>query len=208
MITDKLKLSDDKTEFLIIGTRQQLSKVHIEKLSVGDVSVAPATIARNLGSCFDTHLRLLTHIAKTCKAAFYHLQNIRRIRKFLTMKSTRVLVHAFIMGRIDYCNSLLYCLPTTHIKKLQRVQNAAARLICSISRLSHVTPVLYSLHQLPVQFRTDFKILLITFKATHGHAPEYICNLIHIKNPSTYGLRYNSELLLEPRFTFYFVRRI
>ena len=201
MITDKLKLNDDKTEFLIIGTRQQLSKVHIEKLSVGDVSVAPATVARNLGTWFDTNLSLVTHIAKTCKAAFYHLHNIRRIRKFLTMKSTKVLVHAFIMGRIDYCNSLLYGLPVTHINKLQRVQNAAARLICSIPRFSHVTPVLYSLHWLPVQFRIDFKILIITFKAIHGHAPEYICNLIHIKNPSTYGLRSNSELLLTPPST-------
>ena len=201
MITDKLKLNDDKTEFLITGTRQQLSKVHIEKLSVGDVSVKPATVARNLGTWFDTNLSLVTHITKTCKAAFYHLHNIRRIRKFLTMKSTKVLVHAFIMGRIDYCNSLLYGLPATHINKLQRVQNAAARLICSIPRCSHVTPVLYSLHWLPVQFRIDFKILIITFKAMHGHAPECICNLIHIKTPSTYGLRSNSELLLAPPST-------
>ena len=74
-------------------------------------------------------------------------------------------------------------------------------LICSIPRFSHVTPVLYSLHWLPVQFRIDFKILIITFKAIYGHAPEYICNLIDIKNPSTYGLRSNSELLLAPPST-------
>ena len=61
--------------------------------------------------------------------------------------------------------------------------------------------MLYSLHWLPVQFRLDFKILIITFKAIHGHAPEYICNLIHIKNPSTYGLRSNFELLLAPPST-------
>ena len=105
MITDKLKLNDDKTEFLIIGTRQ----------SVGDVSVALVAVARNLGTWFDTSLSLLTHITKTCKAAFYHLHNIRRIGKFLTVESTKVLVHAFIMGRINYCNSLLHGLPTTHI---------------------------------------------------------------------------------------------
>ena len=105
------------------------------------------------------------------------------------------------MGRIDYCNSLLYGLPATHINKLQRVQNAAARLICSIPRISHVTPRLYSLHWLPVQFRIDFKILMIALEAIHGHAPEYICNLIHIKNPSMYGLRSNSELLLAPPST-------
>ena len=53
MTTD---LNDDKTEFLIIGTRQQLSKVHIEKLSVGGVSAAPVISARNLGTWFDTNL--------------------------------------------------------------------------------------------------------------------------------------------------------
>ena len=104
------------------------------------------------------------------------------------MKFTMVLVHAFIIGRLDYCNSFLYGLPATYINKLQQVQNAAARLICSIPCFKHVTPVLYSLHWLPVQFRTDFKILIITFKAIYGPAPEYICNLIHIKHPSMYGL--------------------
>ena len=59
--TDKLKLNDGKTEFLKIGTRQQLSKVHIEKLSVGDVSGAPVISARNLGTWFDTNLSLVTH---------------------------------------------------------------------------------------------------------------------------------------------------
>ena len=76
------------------------------------------------------------------------------------------------------------------------MQNAAARLICSTPCFSHVTPVLFSLHWLPVKFRIDFKILIITFKAIHGQAPDYICNLINIRNFSTYGLRSNSELLL------------
>jgi len=74
---------------------------------VGDVSVAPVAVARNLGTWFDTNLRQVTHITNPCKAAFYHLHNIRRIRKFLTVEPTKVLVHAFVMGRIDYCNSLV-----------------------------------------------------------------------------------------------------
>ena len=161
----------------------------------------PVAVARNLGTWFDTNLSLVTHITKTCKAAFYHLHNIRRIRKFLTVESTKVLVHAFIMGRIDYCNSLLHGLPTTHINKLLRVQNAAARLICSTPRFSYITPVLYSLHWLPVRLRFVFKILIITFKAIHGQAPDYICNLIRVKNPSLYGLRSNSQVLLVPPST-------
>ena len=115
--------------------------------------------------------------------------------------ATKVLVHAFIMGRIDYCNSLLHGLPTTHINKLQCVQNAAARLICSTPCFSRITPVLYSLHWLPVRFRIVYKILIITFKAIHGQAPDYICNLIRVKNPSRNGLRSNSQVLLVPPST-------
>ena len=84
----------------------------------------------------------------------------------------------------------------TQLQKLQRVQNTAARLICNISRFDHITPVLVDLHWLPVKFRIDFKILLITYKAIHGLAPEYILDLISVRHPSHYNLRSNDELLL------------
>ena len=159
--TDKLKLNDDKTEFMLIGTKQQLSKVNIDCLTVGST----VTVARNLGTWFDSNLNLQEQIHETCKFGFFHLYNIRRMRKYLSQESARTLVHAFIIGRIDYCNSLLFGLPSVHLLKLQRLQNAAARLISNVPRYSHITPVLRSLHWLPVKFRIDFKILLFTFKA-------------------------------------------
>ena len=73
------------TEFMLLGTHQQLTKVCIEKLFVGDdVTVTPVSVLRNLGVWFDSHMSYVTHINKTCKAAFFHLHNIRRIRKFLS----------------------------------------------------------------------------------------------------------------------------
>ena len=69
-------LNDDKTEFLIIGTRQQLSKVSIQSINVGQAEVSPVVSARNLGTCFDTHLDMGTHITKTCSSALYYLYNI------------------------------------------------------------------------------------------------------------------------------------
>ena len=100
---------------------------------------------------------------------------------YLSKESVRTLVHAFIIGRTDYCNSLLFGLPSTHLLKLQRLQNAAARLISNVPRYSHITPVLCSLHWLPVKFRIDLKILLLTFKAIYGHAPDHLIDLITIK---------------------------
>ena len=89
------------------------------------------------------------------------------------------------MGHIDYYNSLLFGLPSVHLLLLQRLQNAATRII-SVPRYSHiVTLVLCSLHWLPVKFRIDFKILLIV-KAIYGDAPGYLTELIAIKEQPRY----------------------
>ena len=187
---DKLKLDDDKTEFMIIGSRQQLEKVSVAELSVGDISVAPASTARNLGVLFDRNLKFDAQITKTCRAGYYYLYNIRNIRKYLTLDSTRCLVHTLVMGRVDYCNSLLYGLPRNNINKLQRVQNMAARLITNTPRFCHITPVLCQLHWLPTGVRIKFKVILTRFKAIYGLVPYYTQNLIEVKEKS------NEELLL------------
>ena len=108
-----------------------------------------------------------------CKTAFYHLYNIRRIRKFLNSECTKFIVNAFVTSRLDFCNSLLYELPNNQPHKLQRVQNAAARLICNVGRLDHITPSLYRLHWLPINYRIKFKILFFVYKALNGIAPSF-----------------------------------
>ena len=107
MLTDKLKLYHDKTAFMLIGTKQQLSKVNIDSLTVGSIDVTPVTVARNLGAWFDSNLNLQEQNHKTCKSGFSCLPSIRCIRKYLSQESACTLVHALFMGRIDYYNSLL-----------------------------------------------------------------------------------------------------
>ena len=132
-------------------------------------------------------------------AAFYHLYNIRGIRKYLSKETTEILIHAFISSRVDYCNSLYHGLPAYQLMKLQRIQNAAARLVFQESKYCHITPILCDLHWLPVKYRIDYKILLLTFKAIRGLAPTYIQELITIKQRSKYSLRSNNNgLLLMP----------
>ena len=82
MLNNKLKLNDDKTEFIIIGTSQQLAKVSINTLRVGAATITPVSSARDLGSWFDSKLTMEIHISKTCNSAFYYLYNLRRIRKY------------------------------------------------------------------------------------------------------------------------------
>ena len=129
MSEDKLKLNDDKTEFLLVGTRQQLAKVCIKDIKVDCVEISPSSSVRNLGVWFDSSLNISEHMTKLCASAFFscffYLYNIRCIRKYLSKDSAETLVYAFISNRSDYGNSLLFGLPQYQIQTLQRVQNAS-----------------------------------------------------------------------------------
>ena len=105
-------------------------------------------------------------------------------------------MHAFVSARIDYCNSIFYGIPDYHLNKLQRIQNAAARLVCQQSTHCHITPLLFNLHWLPVKFQIAFKILLITFKTLKRLAPAYVASLIAIKSPPRCNLRSSRDSLL------------
>ena len=104
-------------------------------------------------------------------------------------------MHAFITSRLDYCNALYLGASQASISRLQLVQNAAARLLTGTRRQEHITPVLASLHWLPVRFRVDFKILLFAFKCLNGLAPTYLSDLLEPYVPSR-TLRSSDQLLL------------
>ena len=141
LLHDRLMIIDIKSEFLIIGTRQQLQKINISNITVGESVIFPTTCVRNVGLFFDSQLTMNTHITKACSAAFFHLHNyIKRISKILSHDSLLTLIHAFVTSRLDYCNSLLHGLAMTQITKLQRVQNAAARPLS--------TPAPFNMHSL------------------------------------------------------------
>ena len=202
MINEKLMINDSKTEFMLIGTKAQLQKTKSATLIIGESIISPSTEPlRNFEAWFDYHFNLNFNITKTCRRAFFHLHNIRRVRKYLSIESAEKLVHVFITSRSDYCNSLLYGLPHCALIKLQRVQNAAARVLYLAPRYYHITPILYELHWLPVTFRIEFKIIIITHKAIHGTAPNYLSSLVNFKPNSIYSLRSNNKYLLSnPNF--------
>ena len=143
MFQDKLKINDDKNEFLTIGSRQQLLKINRCYIRVGSTDILPVSSLLNLGSWFDANLSMSLQVSKSCRAAFFWLHNIKRISPFLPRDKLHLVIHAFVTSRIDYCNSLLFGLPNCELAKLQRVQNAAARLLSSTRKYGHITPVLH-----------------------------------------------------------------
>ena len=128
-------------------------KIHHCSVRVGTIDINPVKVVCNLGAWFDSHFSMSTHICTSCIAAFFWLNKIKRISQFLPRDKLKMVLHAFVTSRIDYCNGLLYGLPDCVIAKLQRVQNAAARLLMSCKKYEHITPILIKLHWLAVSYK-------------------------------------------------------
>ena len=154
MNQNKLKLNDDKTEALLIHTKQSFNRVSTPvSLRVGDAHVQFSSSARDLGFIITENMALDAHVSNVCRSAYYAIRQISSIRPYLTIEATKTLVSAFVLSRLDYCNSLLGNCPKFLIDKLQRVQNSAARLVFRVGKRRHITPLLRALHWLPVQAR-------------------------------------------------------
>jgi hypothetical protein len=160
-----------------------------------DVPTNPSKSARNLGVIFDQNFKLRSHVSQICRSCFYHMRDIRRIRRYLSLQNAKTLAHAMVTSRLDYCNSLLFGLAAKDIQKLQRVQNCLARVLTKSSPLTRSTPLLHSLHWLPVKFRIQFKINLITYKTLATEQPSYLHDLLATSIPNR-SLRSNKQKLL------------
>ena len=91
-----------QTEFMIIGPRQQLVKVSVESVTVGDTMIKPIISLRNLGVWFDQHMTMSDHIGRISSRAFYILYNLRQIRKCFPDEACKTLVHALVTCHLDY----------------------------------------------------------------------------------------------------------
>ena len=200
MKANKLKLNGDKTELLVLSSKYQPHPPPLESIRVNDSIVHQSSVVRNLGVWFDASMFMQEHITRVVQASYLSIRNIYRIRAVLTPDSLKTVVHAFITARIDYCNSLLVGLPDASISRLQRIQNIAARLVVGAHKHDHITPILHQLHWLPVKYRIDFKVLLLTYRALHGTAPEYLSLLIECHEPSRQLRSSSQNLLVMPKF--------
>ena len=102
----------------------------------------------------------------------------------LSAADAETLIYAFVSSILDNCNALFSGLPNYTTKSLQLVQNAAARLLTRTRRFDHITPILATLHWLLITFRSDLKVLLLTYKALHGLSPCYLNDLIIPYSPA------------------------
>ena len=134
MSSSRLKLNPTKTEVLWLGSSQQLSQI-----SIIDIPLQSTTTVGEFARDFiNSKWSLSAHVAALCRTGFYHLRQLRPMLRSLTHEAARTLIQAFISSRLDYCNSLLYDVSDNLIRRVQSVQNAAARLLIGAGRRDHL----------------------------------------------------------------------
>ena len=124
----KLKMNDDKTQLMAIGTRSKLSQVipNLAPMSISGCDIPFSQSVRNLGFCLDETLSMDAHIKYLCRILFCQLRRIGKIRFFLSTDVANKLAVSLILSRLDYFNCLLAGIPDNTLNKLQRIQNHAA----------------------------------------------------------------------------------
>ena len=137
-----LKLNSDKTEVMLVASKNDIKLLDKVSVNVENINITSISEIRSLGVILDSTMSMEKHVNSITKSAYHILYKISRIRRYLSEDVTKTLVNSLVTSRLDYCNSLLYGLPSILLNKLQKVQNTAARIIKRIPRQNHITPIL------------------------------------------------------------------
>ena len=128
---------------------------------------------------FDSYFTFSNHVSQVIKSTRVQARDLYRIRPLLELNTSVLLANALVSSRLDYCNSLFLSLTDFALRRLQLIQNSLCRVVTCSSKFSHITPQLKKLHWLPVRYRVQFKIGLITYKILTQGQPVYLRGLIH-----------------------------
>lgn len=175
MASNRLKLNPSKTELIWLSSSRRSRHCPSGEQTIAGVRITPSLHVRNLGVMVDGELTMGTHVSHLTRTCFYHLRQLRVVRRSLTTDASHSLVRALVHSRLDYCNSVLAGLPQYSLNKLQSILRASARLVLKLPGSASVSDLMRDeLHWLPVPLRIQFKLCCTVFKCLHGAAPPYL----------------------------------
>ena len=183
MCSNQLKFNEDKTEATLFSTLSLPSDCLPSSVTVGTHQNAFSGKVRNLGFILDSNLSMKQHVIKVCQTAYYELKRVSSIRSYVTEDATKKLVTSCVLSRLDYCNSLLTGIHNSVMQPMQKVQNAATRLILRAPRHQRCTPLLQQLHWLPISERIKYKTAFTCYYSITDSAPSHLSELLQLPFP-------------------------
>jgi hypothetical protein len=179
----------------------------ITQVDVAGSVVTVSDHVKILGVTLDRHLTFNGHVQNVCKSANYYIRAMRHIRSSLTIEMAKTVGCALVNSRLDYANAVLYGTSQSNVAKLQRAQNALARVVTFTKRTEHIRPVLQNLHWLPVKFRIDYKLASLVYKVHNTASPAYSSSLLNDYTPVRELRSSSMQLLVQPPTTTNIARR-
>ena len=194
---NSLLINPAKTKILLVGVPQQPRKLPPTSISLSGKEITPVPVAKDLGVYIDQSLTYNDHVAKTTSNCIFKLVQISRIKHLLDRKTLLLLMNAFVFSTMYYCSTVWANTSQRNIKKLQLVQNFAARIVLGLKKFDHISQGIKSLNWLTVKERFYFNDAVMLLKCVNNLVPEYLasmfvarsrihsrvtrsCNLLHI----------------------------
>ena len=143
-----LKLNPDKTEIILFTPDSSRKFIGLVHPATGHISLK--NCVKLLGVNLDETLSLESHVNSLVSSCYYHLRNIGKLKHRLSSDDLQTLTQS-VISKLDYCNVILFGLNLSLMQKLQKVQNAAARLVYKLPKHSSVSGVIEELHWLRVE---------------------------------------------------------
>uniref|UniRef100_A0A8C6PDW6 Reverse transcriptase domain-containing protein n=1 Tax=Nothobranchius furzeri TaxID=105023 RepID=A0A8C6PDW6_NOTFU len=196
LMANVLHLNEGKTELIVFLPNSRNVGRYVD---LGPLSPYSKPVVTSLGVKIDAGLKFDAHINSVIRSSFFHLRRLANIKPMLSRAHLERVLHAFLIYRLNYCKSLYSGLCQSSLRRLQVVQKSAAKFLTRTRKRDHISPVLTSLHWLPVCYRAQFKILVFVYNFFQGGAAPYLATLLNKHSPS-HALRSSEQgLLAVPR---------
>ena len=169
-------LNPDKTKLIIYGSRQMTAKIPEFRLTLLGKDLEPSETVKDLGVNFDKNLTFNEHIIKTVSSCMSVLGQIGRVKHAFRKDILIMIINSLVFSKLYYCSSVWANTTDTNIKRLQGIQNYAARIVCNIRKYDHVSPALKSLKWIPVKSHLYLRDAVMAFKCMTGLSPNYLSN--------------------------------
>jgi exonuclease III len=189
-----LKLNPTKTQIMVLSHPKILNSIMIRGAQLTDkVCIRFVSTAKSLGIYMDEQLTMQPQVMALKRDCFRLIRNIRKMSFILSKDQLKLVMNSLVVCRLDYCNALYYGINEKYLDEMQRIQNAAGKVVYGLHKHDHIGDTLKDLHWLPIRERITYKILLLVYKSLNGMGPAYLQDMLKYAN-------FNHNIhLVEPR---------
>ena len=168
---------------MVVGSQQLLQQLdHLPNVDFIGKTLEPVSQVKDLGTILDSQLKYKEHVQHLSSSCISKLGQISRVKHLFDQSTLVTIINTLIMSKISYCSSIWSNTSDDNIKKIQLIQNCAARLVSGKAKYDHISPSLKELGWLPIKEYLQYRDAVLTHKCINNQAPSYLCEKFTRRN--------------------------